>query len=401
VTLKTYRYKQITPQGKITRGLIFSSGEQNVTALLDQHHNHLLKLRELSWIESLLFRPRIADQDLLNLTSQCSQLLKAGIAIQDVMQILANLHSSNFIHSSLIQIRNQLLSGDKLSHALRSQPYLFDMLYCHTIQVGEEHGGLIQAFEKLVLHLRKQVEVKQRLKKETFYPAILVCMMILLIISLSIFLLPQLKDFIMSFGLTLSWSTRLLLWLGTSIERFGGILCAIVFFLISSVGAFYILSERFAYWVDWLLLKVPCLGSMLRLYNLTRYLIDFRIFCNDGRSVLKALQEAPAAVTNHYLRKQFQELSDKIHEGRSVTNLFQSLSWFPEAVAQMVKVGENSGQLTQALVFCEEFVQNDLWSNIEKHLRLLEPSLLLIIGGFLLWIVIAVFLPLYDHLGVL
>jgi type II secretory pathway component PulF len=398
---KIYRYKQITAQGKLLHGLMFAAGEQNAVAVFEQSQNHLVKLRELSWLEALILRPHISDQMLLNLTTQCYQLLKAGVAIQDVFRILANIHSSNFLHSSLMQIRNQLLSGAKLSQALRAQPFLFDALYCHTIQVGEEQSGLIDAFEKLVAHLQKRLELKRKMNKALFYPAVMLGMMILLMTSLSIFLLPQLKDFILSFGFTLSWSTRILLWFGENIERCAGLICVIVVGSCLSFAACYYLSERFALKSDRALLKVPLLSDMIILYNLTKYLIDFRIFCNDGRSVVRALQEAPSAMTNHFLRRQLQQLSTDIHQGDSLTKLFMSLSWFPEALVQMIKVGESSGNLTQALVFCEEFVQNDLWSNIEKYLRLLEPLLLLTIGGFLLWIVVAVFLPLYDHLGVL
>lgn len=399
--LRTYRYKVITDQGKIMKGILLAPPGQDVGSLIDPHHNHLLKVRQLSVIESFLTKPRVSDQDLLNLTSQCYQLLKAGVCIQDIIRILSNIHSSTFIHSSFMQIWRQLQSGEKLSQALRTHPFIFDSMYCHTIQVGEQQGTLVEAFKELVSHLTKRVDLKQRLKKTTVYPAILMGMLLILVVSLSVFLLPQLKEFIQSFGFELSWSTRLLLWMGEMIERFGCLFCISFLVFCSSIGVFYLLSENFAYHLDRVLLKIPFLGETLLLYNLTRYLIDFRIFCHDGRAVLKALQEAPSAVTNRCLKKQCQGLSQKIHEGESLTNVFLTLPWFPEAVAQMIKVGENSGQLTQALVFCEEFVQNELWSKIEKYLRLLEPILLIMLGGFLLWIVIAVFLPLYDHVGAL
>jgi type IV pilus assembly protein PilC len=401
MALRTYRYKLITDQGKIIRGILLAPQGQNVGELIDHHHNHLLKVRQLSLVESFLTNPRISDQDLLNLTSQCYQLLKAGVGIQDIIRILSISHASTFIHSSLTQIWRQLQSGEKLSQALRAHPFLFDSLYCHTIQVGEQQGTLIDAFKELVSHLSKRVELKRKLRQSTVYPAILAMIMLILVMSLSLFLLPQLKDFIQSFGFELTLSTRLLLWLGEIIERFGFLFCTFMIVFVLSIRVLHFLSERFAHHFDRGLLKLPFLGEILILYNITQYLIDFRIFCNDGRAVVKALQEAPSAVTNHCLNRQLQWLSQKVHEGGSLTDLFLTLPWFPEAVVQMIKVGETSGQLTQALVFCEEFVQSALWSKIERYLRLVEPLLLIVMGGFLLWIVIAVFLPLYDHVGAL
>lgn len=401
MALKTYRYKLITDQGKIMRGLLLAPAGHNVEALLDQPYTHLLKVRQLSWLESFLMKPRVLDQDLLNLTSQCYQLLKAGVAIQDVIRILSDIYSSSFLHNSLRQVWHQLQSGEKLSKALSAHPFLFDSLYCHTIQVGEQKGRLLESFQELVLHLNKRTELKQRLKKATFYPAVLGAMMGGLIVSLSLFLLPQLKEFIQSFGFELSLSTRILLWVGENMERFGLFFSLGIPGVCLSVGTLYLLFDRFAHGFDRALLKTPILGEALLLYNIARYLIDFRIFCQDGRSVLKALGEAPAAVSNRWLKRQFEGLSQHVHEGGTLTHLFTTLLWFPEAVVQMIKVGEKGGHLTQALVFCEEFVQNALWSKIEKCLQLLEPILLVVIGGVLLWIVVAVFLPLYDHVGAL
>jgi type IV pilus assembly protein PilC len=399
--MRSYRYKYITPEGKTMRGIIRADHQQNIHALVESGGNHLLKLRKLTPLESLFANGKRSNEEIGRLTLQWWMLLKAGVSIPDSVKVISETHPTAFVQSALKRIGTQLQSGESLFQSLKTYPELFNTAYCHAIHVGEQKGKIIEAFEHLVDHLKKKGDIHEKLKKATFYPLLLMSVIGLLVFSLGFLLLPQFKEFVGALGYELPLSTRLLFGVGEAIDQ-QGLYFLIVFLLLNGLGfMLYFFSSRFAEKIDQFLLKIPILGRLILLNHLICYLTDFRILCDNGHTVLKALKESPEAVENRFLQKQLQRLSLQIHEGFTLEKLFCSLAWFPRTITQMIKVGECSGQLTQALSISCDYLQTDLWQGVEAYLRILEPLLLLVIGLFLLWIVVAVFLPLYDHIGVM
>jgi type IV pilus assembly protein PilC len=261
---------------------------------------------------------------------------------------------------------------------------------------GEETGKMSSSYQQLIKYLKWLDAMQSRVRKATRYPMILLVVVIAAVSVMMGMVVPQIVEFIKNMDFELPFATTSLI--ATS-EFFQNYWWAVVFtpIVIGGLGiGLRKISEDFAYKIDEFLLKVPAFGILIRKINIARFCQTFGALYASGLPILQALDSATNTVTNRALHEALESINGYIRSGSTLSDAFNASGEFPSMVVRMLKVGENSGNLTVVLDQVSEFYTNDVDEEVQKMIAMIEPSLTMILGAMILWIAIGVFGPIYN-----
>lgn len=395
---RQYIYRAVDQFGQVTKGSAFASSPTNLYFHLQEQKLSLLNCRSTAGLSlsSLFKRSKVQTQDLLDFCLHMQYMDQAGVSILDALQdaksSLSNLTA--VLEDLILRIKN----GAHLSGAMIYHETVFPPLFRHIIELSERSGCLSDGFKKLHNHLSWSDQNRKQLGKSLRYPALvfsLICFVIWLMMSLVV---PQMKDLILLSGTELPSSSRYLINISTGIATWTPVaLGLIIFIAIILICARLIASSQRLQQDRWLL-KIPYIGPLWQKRDLALYLHFFSVCLSAGIDLLDCLDHSVHAVSNMWLRHKLKLLQIKIREGAALSEAFRCAAVFDSSTIRFIQIGERTGQLSPLLATLESYHMNDLKRQLDKFLAYLQPTLLAVIGLMLIWIVLGIFYPMYDHL---
>lgn len=396
-----YAYKAITSLGTRHSGHRFAASTDAIYTSLKEEGLLLTKCQQS---KAGRFLPRISSQFsqgtfqkipriwLIDFCHHMAQLDEAGVALDGALHDLALSSSHRGFRTLLHIIHNDVQAGIPLSEALGKHPKVFDRIFQTLISAAEQTGAFAPQFRHLEGHLRHLETMNYQLRKAIRSPLILLGLMIVLILVMIDFVIPNMTMLLASLGLKeLPLSTRLLMHIAPALAYFP-------FILLILGGAFAIgyIFPASRYYLARFALTVPLYSSL----SLTHFWHVFSVMIGAGIDLLSSLSQAVQVIQNPYLRDQLTSLSTKIIAGAGLSETFsQEKALVSPLMVRLLKLSEQTGRLRELIPQAASHYQSQTYRQVETMVSWLEPLLILTMGGLMLWIVLAVIVPFYGTLG--
>lgn len=390
-----YNYYALNEKGRTVKGMMSASNEVDLEARLKDIALDLTFSKEASKTGAIFSRS-IAIKDLILLCVQMEQLERAGVPILDAISDVRDTTDVPKMKNLMSEIYESVKGGKLLSEAMAEHPTVFSTVFTGLVAAGEKTGNMAEIFSHLGRHLKWTNDIRRKVKKATYYPMFMGVMMFAVIAMMMLFVIPKLSDFLLKQGFDLPAYTHALISFSQFFEQYwyAILLVPILFFIVNKVG--YRLSDGYAFFMDSLKLRIPVIGSTIRKIELSRFTHFFAITFRSGIGILDCLDIAQKVVHNRVMRQDISAVRKAVSEGSSMTKALTNSNQFPSLVTRMFKVGEESGNLDQALENINFFYDREVNDAVNNMIGIIQPMLTIVLGGIMLWVSIAVFGPLYG-----
>lgn len=391
-----YKFKTMDSSGKVRADTMIASNPMELEKRLGSMGFDLLRYTEERKAGGFFGRKGITRRELVNFTFHIEQLIKAGVPLIDGLKDVRDSMDYSHFTDVLQTVIDDIEGGKTFSLALMSHEQIFDKVYVTLIRVGEETGRLPEVLKELAETIRFQDELISQTKKIMIYPAIVSVVVLLVISFLMIYLLPQLIPFIKSVGTEIPTHTLILLSVSDVFINYWYLIFSTPFAIYFMLKTAIRMSPKFAYTLDSLKLKIWLFGPLMLKVRLARFANYFAMMYASGSTVLDALKISEDMMDNKVLEESVREARQKISDGMQISDSFESTGVFPSMIVRMLKVGEDTGAMDEALLNVSYFYNREVKEYIEKIEPAMMPILTIILGFIMMWIMTAVLGPVYD-----
>jgi general secretion pathway protein F len=397
--MPAYSYLALDKKGKKKKGVI----ESDTPRLARQQlRNQSLTPLEVTAIKvqakktkSSLFSPKLSASELSLLTRQLATLVRAALPLEESLQAVAEQSESQKIKLVLIAVRSDVLTGKPLATSMQAFPRIFPKDFIATVSAGEESGDLAMVLERLADHVERSQQLRQKILGAMLYPIILSIVAVLVVVGLLTFVVPQIIHVFDSMDQELPPLTQNLIFVSNLLQNQGHLITiglAIIFF------ACYSLLQKPSIKRNWhlFLLKLPLISPLIRTLNSAKLCRTLSTLLISGVPMLTALNIAAKVITNIPMHNTIEQAIQEIREGSSLSHALKRGIGFPPLTIHLIASGESSGQLDAMLEKAAETQERELEGWISSFLTILEPLLLLSMGGIVLTIVLAIMMPIFN-----
>lgn len=395
-----YTYTAINSKGRYVKG---KSSAANPTSLasslkstgLDLASYKLIKNTGLSKIINGLSVGKITPKELFSIFVYLEQLERSGVPIADAIWDLKESADSAVVRNLMQEIHEAIKSGSMLSESFAKRPDIFDEIYVGLIVSGEKTGNLAGAFLGIIEHLKWSIDIKRKVRKATIGPIFGIVLMGAVVGVMSVMVIPKITQFLTSQNIDLPFATRALV-------AFSGFMVDYWWLLLLSIPVTMFglkiarRNKDNAIKIDHYKFKVPVIGPILNKIDCARFCHFFAMSFKSGIGVLECIDSASKAVNNQAMRYSLMQVKKKISDGSSLARSIRENIYFPPIVARMFKVGEDSGNMEDALRNVRFFYDREINDSIDRLISVIQPTLTFVMGGLLLWTTVAVFGPVYG-----
>lgn len=396
--MAAFQYFAVDRTGRHIRGRMDAVNEADLEQRLKRMGLDLVTSR-LRRSGEPLFARAVTRQDLINFCFQLEQIAKSGIPLlEGVADLAASLDNPRF-REVVSGVHEDMAGGRLLSEALANHPRVFDQLFVSLVRAGEQTGNLPEVLENLAGTLKWQDELIGQTKRLLIYPTAVFIVVGVVILFLMLYLVPQLVTFLRTMQQELPLQTRILIGLSDFVVKYWPILLALPFVAGGVFAAALARNASTRYFWDYLKLNIPVIGPILQKIILARFANFFALLYRSGITILDALASCEGIVANRYVADGLRRAAQQINAGDSLTESFRNLGLFPPLVLRMMRIGETTGALDDALMNVTYFYNRDVRESVERALKLLEPALTVFLGMILALILFSVLSPVYDILG--
>jgi type IV pilus assembly protein PilC len=393
-----FAYKAVDAQGTASTGNLDAANAIDLELRLKRLGLDLLTFEGVKRSTAARTR-RVSRTELITFCFHLSQLLKAGVNIIEALTDLRDTVDNPGFRQVIASLLEDIEGGLKLSEAMANHGYCFDGVFVALVKAGEQSGQLTEVLDELSENLKWQDEMAAQAKKALIYPALVFVVIIAVIFVLMIFLVPQLASTFKTMVPKLPRETEALVWLSAIFVRWWYLLLGVPVAVVTFAVIFAKTNERAQEAIDGLALKLPVLGELRQKIILARFSTYFALLYKAGISVLDCIQICEKIVGNRVMELGLQRVGRSISEGQGISQAFIATKLFPPLVLRMLRVGESTGGLDVALLNVSYFYNRQVREGISKMQQLLGPATTVVLGGLIIAILYAIFLPLYDVIG--
>ena len=338
---------------------------------------------------------RISIQDVAIATRQLSSLLSAGIPLVESIGTLAEQVEKEKLRLVLREVREKVNEGSNLADALGAYPKVFSSLYVNMVRAGEQAGALDQVLERLADHTEAAVDLRSKVSSALTYPALMMVIAVGVIAFLMIYVIPKLTRLFRDRDMELPAITRAVMWVSDSLQSYWWLMGIVL--VLGAIGFFrWYRTEPGRLKMDQILLKVPVLGSMLRMVAISRFASTLSTLMVSGVPVLSAMRIVSNIVSNVVLKKVVDEAEEAVREGEPMNKPLMRSGQFPPMVVHMIAVGEKTGDLPKMLERISISYESQVKRRLETLTSLLEPLMIVGMGSIVFVIALAVLLPMMN-----
>ncbi len=397
--MAAYQYKAIDRTGRPARGKLDAGNEVDLELRLKKMGLDLIIARPVRSQGASISGGSIKRQDLITFCFDLEQVSRAGIPLIDGLRDLREGMENPRFREILTSVLEDIEGGKTLSQALGGFPRVFNTVFVSLIRAGELSGTLTEVFENLGATLKWQDELVSQTRRLLVYPALVFVVVTAVMVFLLLYLVPQVTQLLKTMGMELPIQTRILIWLSNFTATWWPVLLVLPIIIAATITFMVRTRPRSRYLFDYAILHLPVTGDILQKIILARFANFFALMYRSGITILDAVKTSEDIVANRVIADGLQRAGQQINAGESMSEAFQNLGMFPPLVIRMLRVGETTGALDTALMNITYFYNRDVKDSVDKALKLLEPTLTLLLGGMLALILFSVLTPVYDVIG--
>lgn len=388
------------PSGEVTERTFTAANEAALRVELEQQGLYLFGIRR-GWLLPAGLRPghrHVPRPTLMVFGQELAALLKAGLPLLQALDVMLERQKDSLFRRSLATVRDKVKSGMALSDAFSAEGQLYPPVFAASLTAGERSGNLEAVLRRFVQYVRLNEALKRKAIASATYPILLLVTMSVLVVVLMVWVIPQFESFYEGLGATLPLLTRILITSATTVADNLTWLLLALFLGIAGIWAWY-RREGSGLTLDRLLLKMPYVGGLMRMYASSQLSRTLSTLLAGGLPLLTALETAAASVGNRAVASAVAGSTHLIREGKSLTATLESTGMMESLTLEMVKVGEQTGALSEMLDAVAEFYDEDLDSRMATLMTLVEPLMLMLMAVIVAVMVLALYLPLFEAIA--
>jgi type IV pilus assembly protein PilC len=393
--VELFRYKAIDERGRIHRGRADAANAADLETRLSRLGLDLIDFRELK-AGRQRGRAGIRREDLITFCFHLEQLVRAGVPILEGLADLRDSIGNRRLREITAALIESIEGGKNLSGAMADFPAVFEPVLVSLIRAGEQSGRLTEVLGKVIETLKWQDEQAALTKRLLMYPAVVCVVLVMTLLFMMLYVVPQLLTFLTSMGQQLPLQTRMLIAFSQFFSSYWYLVLLTPLAIFGGAWATARSNPEFAQQLDAWKLRLPLLGPILKKIIVTRVCNVFSIMYTSGITVLECIRSGEDVAGNRAIRRALRDAGRMIQDGGGISASFAATGLFPPLVVRMLRVGENSGALEEALNNVSYFFNRDVQESVTRLQTMLMPAVILLLGVFMIWIVTSVFGPLYD-----
>lgn len=378
--------------GKVVKGEVRAPGENVVKASLRRQGILVTRVKK----KRVSGGQRIKEKDIALFTRQLATMMKSGVPLLQAFDIIAKGHANASVTKLLMDLRSDVETGTSLNQAFRKFPLYFDALFCNLVAAGEQAGILEDLLDRLATYKEKTLAIKGKIKSALFYPISIVAVAFIVTAIIMIWVVPAFKEVFSNFGAELPSLTLVVIEISDFFVAnwyyiFGGMFGGL-YFLFQAYRRSPAMQRR----MDQLTLRLPIVGEVLRKATIARWTRTLSTMFAAGVPLVESLDSVGGASGNAVYVEATKRIQSQVNMGTSLTAAMQSVEVFPNMAVQMVAIGEESGQLDSMLTKVADFYEREVDEAVASLSSLMEPLIMVVLGGLIGGLVIAMYLPIFK-----
>ena len=390
--MPAYSYTAINQDGAKKKGILSAESEREARKLVKDLKLTPLKVSESKDLGKTL---KIKDKDIVIMTRQLATLLEASTPIVEALNITAKqLKNKNLIYI-LYNLKEEIVQGKRLGSSMKKFPGVFSDTYISMVTAGDSSGNLDIVFTKLADYLEESASIKQKVISALTYPIVLIGFSIVVIISLLAFVLPQVVGQFIKAGAELPFITKFLIGISNNIIPIliiFAVLCAVIFYSYKN----YVRKIENKISFDRRVLNIPLLGNFILNSELERFSSTMELLLASGTNLDVALDECSKIFDNKFLSKIVVDAKNDVVEGKDFIVSLKNERILPDIFIQLISSGYRSGNLAKMFNKVSHFMKSEIENKRAIFLSLLEPVVIILMGGFIMLIVLAILIPIMQ-----
>jgi len=396
--LKNFKYSSVTPDGSRQQGEITAPNKEQAVNQLRKKElvvTDIAEKRQLSLSVYLHNAQKVSTIDIVIFTRQLAVMLDAGIPIVQALRALGEQVHTDYFAEVIHSIAEEVESGSSLHKAMLRQENVFKELYLSLVNAGEKSGNLVAVLRRLAETLQRENTFKSKVKGAMIYPLVIICVMLAVIVLMFVFVIPQLQTLYDELGADLPTTTKVLLAVSDATVSYWWL-----FLIIIMVGMFFlrraINTEQGQEAKSKVILKLPIFGMLTKQMELTSFTRTLSMLISSGLPILDALDISKKTMNNRVFQNGVDTAAQAVEQGGSLGEEIYRNKNFPSMLAEMVRVGEQTGKLDDVLNDLAQYFESEALRTVDNLSSLLEPVVMVILGVGVGFLVISLILPIYS-----
>ena len=389
-----YEYQAKAPSGETVKGKITANTEELARVLLKRQGFRAIKLVEAKrkGRKKRLKGGKPKLMDIVVVARQLAAITKAGLPLTEGLSIITEQIENRKLKEALETILKDVQSGESFANALSKHPKIFDQFFVNMVRSGEASGMLDETLEQIAIYLEKLNNMIRKVKGALIYPAVVLTFAIGLIIFITVVVVPQFKKMFEDFGAELPIPTKITISISNFLINYGIYLLIILIGLIF-VFLNFIKTKTGKKMFDKFLLSVPKLDDLMRKVAIAKFSRTLATLIRSGVNIINALEISEKTAGNTIYEEIIRDARISIQQGETIANTLTDNEYFPVMVVKMIDIGERTGSLESMLSKVAEFYEEEVDVAIATLTSLIEPLLIIFLGGAVGFIIVSIFLP--------
>jgi len=401
--MPNYRYQMKTPGGQVSVGVLAAENAMAAASALRAQGNQVMQLVPVAHTQKTLQdRLKMLNQgtgpsqrDVLGFTSQLAVMIRAGISLRAAIEGIAEQTDNVRFRAILMQIKQDVESGKQFSEALQKHPKLFGPLYINMVRASEMSGSFSQMLDRVAAYLAQQIETRAMVVGAMIYPGVIATLAVAVTIFLLTFVLPKFAAVFAGKEAALPWPTMFLMALSAFMVEWWYV---VIMGLVAGVVGFVMFTRTDVggWWWDRMLLTIPIFKKMFRALYISRSLHTMGELVNAGVPMLDTIAITGDISGNRLFKKMWRAVYGSVKTGKKIAQPLFKSALLPKSVVQMISAGEESGKLGEVLDEVSTFYTKQLRETIKTVTSMIEPIMIMVMGGIVGFIAMAIILPIFK-----
>ncbi len=388
----TFAWEGKDKSGKVVRGEMRAPGEALVNATLRRQGIIITKVKQ----QKAKRGGSIGTKDIALFTRQLATMMKAGVPLLQSFEIVGKGASNPAVAKLVGELKTEVETGSSLAQAFRKYPLYFDALFCNLVAAGEQAGILETLLDRLATYKEKILAIQGKIKSALFYPVAIIAVAFIITAIIMIFVIPAFKSVFESFGADLPGPTLVVMAVSDYFVKYWWLIFGVTGGGIYGFLELWKRSKAVQIFMDRAFLKLPIFGEVIRKSTIARWTRTLATMFAAGVPLVEALDSVGGAAGNYVYLMATKQIQGEVSTGGSLTAAMQNANVFPSMVIQMVSIGEETGALDSMLGKVADFYEAEVDDAVEALSSLMEPLIMVILGGLIGSMVVAMYLPIFK-----
>lgn len=393
--MNRYVYKAIKSTGQYVNGKMMADNPAELLSMLNSTNLELISYKIEAQGSAFGLFDRVKAKDLISMFIHLDQLDKAGIPIVDSISDLKDTADSLKVRNLMHEIHESIRKGSLFSESLAQHPEVFSNVYVGLIAAGEKTGKLSQAFSSIVEDLKWSSDLRRKTTKATVGPMFGLFVMVIVMAVMMGIVVPKVTGFLAVQKIAMPLTTTALIAFSKFVQNYW-------LFLLLFFPALFVLikilrrAPELDVKIDAAKIKIPIIGPILVKIDSAKFCQFFAMTFKSGLGVIECLDAAGMVVSNSAMRRSILMVKQQVSDGQSLAKAISNSGYFPSLVVRMFKVGEESGNMSDALQNIQFFYDREINDSIDRLVGMIQPALTIVMGAMITWVTVAVFGPIYG-----